>query len=255
MGTLLLANRRVMALSLDEGDVHVWTSHVESRSAELSHLRSLLSSDECDRADRFTFERHQQAFVVARGTLREVLASYVDVQPQNVSFVYGAHGKPALASAALQFNASHSGDRIVIAVTRVSQVGVDIEQHRPVEYLELAERFFSPREIDVLRAAGAENLAPMFDRCWTRKEAYVKARGRGLSLPLRDFAVSLGADAGAGLVWSREGDAELQRWELRPLDMDAEHTAALVVERPVRELRRFECGAVKEPERGETGFA
>ena len=229
-----------MTPSLYEGDVHVWTSHVESRRSELPRLRSLLSSDECDRADRFAFEQHRRAFVVARATLRDVLARYVDLEPQDVSFVYGEHGKPALASAHVRFNASHSSDRIVIAVTRAADVGVDIEHHRPVEYLELAERFFSPREIDVLRTAGAENLAPMFYRCWTRKEAYVKARGQGLSLPLRDFAVSLTADISPALVWSRAGDSELQRWELHPLQLDADYTAAVVVERPVKKLRRFE---------------
>ena len=229
-----------MTPSLDDGDVHIWTGHVDSRLAELSQLRSLLSNDEGDRADRFRFERHHQAFVIARAMLREVLASYVHLEAQDVSFVYGDHGKPALASSVLQFNASHSGDRIVVAVTRAAHVGVDVEHHRPLEYLELAERFFSEWEIDVLRAAGPDDLVQMFFRCWTRKEAYVKARGHGLSLPLRDFAVSLGADVSQVLVWSSEGAAEVERWELRELSLDVDYTAAVVVERPVTELRRFE---------------
>ena len=230
-----------MTPSLPHGDVHVWTSHVESRLDELRRLRSVLSSDECQRADRFKFERHQRAFIVARATLREVLASYLHLAPQDVAFVYGEHGKPALASADVQFNTSHSGDRIVIAVTRAAQVGVDIEHHRPVGYLELAERFFSQREVDVLRALDAENLATMFYRCWTRKEAYVKARGQGLSLPLRDFAVSLTTGVSPALVWNREGDSELERWELHPLALDPDYTVAVVVERRVKELRGFEC--------------
>jgi 4'-phosphopantetheinyl transferase len=192
-----------MTPSLHDGDVHTWTGHVESRLAEVPQLRSLLSNDERDRADGFRFERHRRAFVIARAALREVLASYVHLNPQDVSFVYGEHGKPALASSELQFNASHSGDRIVVAVTRAA---AGRRRHRTAPAARVPRAVgtvFSEREIDVVRAAGADDLAPTFFRCWTRKEAYVKARGQGLSL---------------------HGD----------------YTTALVVERPVTELRRFE---------------
>ena len=212
---------------------------MDSRLAELSQLRSLLSHDECDRADRFRFERHRQAFVIARAMLREVLASYIDQEAGECVVRVREHGKPAVASAELQFNASHSDDLVLVAVTRAAHVGVDIEHHRPLEYLELAERFFSEHEVAILRAAGPDDLAQMFFRCWTRKEAYVKARGQGLSLPLRDFAVSLDADVSPALVWSSEGAAEVERWELRDLSLGSDYTAAIVVERPVTEVRRF----------------
>ena len=182
----------------------------------------MLTVDERQRAERYIFERDRTHFVVARGLLRVLLGRYLRQEPQYLRFTYGPHGKPALATdtggGALGFNVSHSHGLALYAVTRGREVGVDVERIRPeVAQEKIAERFFSPREVTVLRALPTPLQAAAFFACWTRKEAYIKAKGEGLALPLDQFDVSLAPGEPAALSHTAWDPQEAACWALQDL--------------------------------------
>ena len=157
---------------------------VESLDVDDAPLRALLSPDEQQRAARLVFREDRRRYIVARARLRQLLGARLDAGPETLHFVYSEHGKPALAAGELRFNLSHCEDVAVYAFADGREVGVDVEREREVEDAEaIAERCFSPAERDACRALG-------FLYCWTRKEAFVKALGSGLSSPLPELDVS-----------------------------------------------------------------
>ena len=198
--------------------VHIWRASLEFDSAQLESFARTLSDDERTRAQRFLFERDRNSFIAARGILRDLLARYSGCVPRNIEFVYGPHGKPALADRAtpylLRFNLSHSHGLALIAVTREREIGVDVEKIQPERAgEEIANRYFSPAEAEELRTLPADLRPEGFFLCWTRKEAYVKALGEGLRFPLDRFQVSLSPGKPAQL----HGDAGL-RWSIEAFD-------------------------------------
>src|SRR5580704_12029589 len=179
-------------LSLPEDEVQLWRIDLEAVGADESRWRKTLSPDELDRASRFHFPRDRQRFAASRSQLRILLAGYLGIDPAAVSFSYSEKGKPSLGAAHagsnLQFNISHSGGVTLLAFARGREIGVDVEQLRSdFEVEAIARRFFSPSEQRQLAALPAEKSVDAFFRCWTRKEAYIKAIGDGLSLPLDQF--------------------------------------------------------------------
>src|SRR5262249_26367386 len=151
----------------------------------LTRLREILADDERRRADRFHFEKDCRHFTAARGAMRILLAGYLAHRPEEVRFAYSNYGKPRLAAESkLCFNLTHSQGLALLAVTRGREIGVDVERLREMERdgEPLAERFFSPREAAVLRSLPTRLRREAFFHCWTRKEAYIKAHGMGLSL-------------------------------------------------------------------------
>lgn len=158
------------------GEVHCWRVDLDVTPATAAGLHATLTCDERDRSERLRFERDQRRFVVARGALRGVLGRYVDTPPDQIRFAYNAFGKPELSSefgSRLKFNLSHSADLALIAVAADAAVGVDVERVREGNYADVARYLFSPAEVGL----GAE----AFFSCWTKREAYVKARGEGLA--------------------------------------------------------------------------
>lgn len=181
--------------------VDLWTWDLDAPVAAAAV--ATLSDDERARAARFVHDRDRRRYVAGRARLRAILADYMGRPAEVLRFRYGAHGKPALDDAGdLCFNLSHTGDLAALAVTRGHELGVDIERAEPVRE-DVASRFFSVREQAALRQAPADDQVRGFHRIWTRKEAFVKALGEGLSTPLAAFAVTLDDDAPA-LAW-REG--------------------------------------------------
>ncbi len=177
-------------------EIHVWHADLARSDEERVRWEANLSPDEKERADRFHFVKDRNRFVVARGLLRELLGRYLRQAPASLEFSYGEYGKPSLsgenASSGLCFNLSHSSDLAVYAVARERNLGIDVERIRPEAASDrIAERFFSPREVNDLRTLPAEARVEGFFHCWTRKEAYLKATGMGLQIPLRGFAVSV----------------------------------------------------------------
>lgn len=199
-------------------------------AVETRRLEGLLSSEERARAASFRFGRHRERFIVGRGRLRELLGEVTGRDPRALSIVYGLNGKPEVAESRVRFNLSHCEDFALLAVTWGRAVGVDVERLRPVADRELvAERFFSRPEVQALSRVPVVHRDVAFLRCWTRKEAYLKALGGGLSLDLAAFAVSLGRDD-ACLAWAENAD-ELDRWSLVDVsDRCPGHVAAIVLE-------------------------
>jgi 4'-phosphopantetheinyl transferase len=176
-------------------DVHVWRIDLDQSEAELRHLATTLSSDESARAERFYFPEHRQRFIAGRGSLRTILSGYLGIAPQEVQFDYEPRGKPLLASkfanSGLSFNLSHSQNLALCAVSKNRQIGIDLEYIRPMSDLEsLAQRFFLPREYDVVRSLPPEQKSSVFFRYWTCKEAYLKATGEGIA-QLEQVEISL----------------------------------------------------------------
>jgi 4'-phosphopantetheinyl transferase len=220
--------------SLSESEVHVWRVALLQPSPVVQELWHTLDQGERNRAERFRFQRDRERFIVAHGRLRAILGGYLGVAPERLSLCYGAHGKPALApecGAALSFNMSHAHELALYAIALERSVGVDIEHMRPgIADIAIAERFFSPREVAALQAIPDAERSLAFFTCWTRKEAYIKARGEGLSLPLDQFEVSLTPGAPAALLDVAGDQQERDRWELHALDPGPGYVAALMVE-------------------------
>jgi medium-chain acyl-[acyl-carrier-protein] hydrolase len=216
-----------------ENEVHVWNVDLKENVEKICRLERLLCADERERAARFHFQRDRERFIVGRGALRCIVGNYLKREPAEIALCYNSNGKPILNRTAadidLRFNLAHSGDQALIALAVGRSLGVDLEQIRPdVECAELAERYFSPRESAALLALPATERVPAFFACWARKEAYVKAQGLGLSLPLDQFSVSL--DEPARLLSTEHNPAELERWELHELLPAPGYVGALAVE-------------------------
>ncbi len=207
------------------GEVHVWRAWLDVCTEVFGRLEASLAPDERERAARFRFARDRERFVAARGILRDILARYLGVNAAAPRFRYGEAGKPALeGSPELRFNASHSHGLGLYAVALGRDVGIDVELIRPGPAGErIAERFFYPSETASLRALPEEQQAGAFFRIWTRKEAYIKAVGKGLSIPLNSFAAE-----------------EVPGWGVRDLDPDPRYRAAIAVEGEGWSLREFE---------------
>lgn len=220
---------------IEDEDVHVWRVALDQPEEIRLDLERCLAAGEHERAARFHFQRDRDHFIVARGCLRQILGSYLQAAPDRLNFSYSPYGKPYLTGPStpdgLQFNLSHSHSLALIAVTRGRQVGVDIEYTgRELADEQIARRFFSVAEVAALLALPRPIQIEAFFTCWTRKEAYIKARGEGLSLPLDQFDVTLAPGQPAVLLATRPDAQEVRRWTLRELEPGPGYAAALAVE-------------------------
>jgi 4'-phosphopantetheinyl transferase len=182
--------------SLTNGEVHVWAVRLDVGGAWEADSQKLLVGGEIERANKFVLEKPRRNFVTSRAALRSILGGYLGQQPHELAIVANSNGKPQLHIGALGFNLTHSEDLALIAVTRGCEIGVDVESVRPIERLaDLARRNFHPAEITAVDAAAAADAPSVFLRCWTRKEAVLKALGAGLRSPLAEFdTLSLASD-------------------------------------------------------------
>jgi 4'-phosphopantetheinyl transferase len=215
-------------------EIHVWLLSLDDAGGGPDLPASPLDAEERARAGRFRFERDRDRFVRCRAALRALLARYLGRPAASVRLALGPHGKPRLAEGdeALQFNVSHSDERAVLAFAAGRAVGVDVERIDPRRASDdIAERFFSADEAASVRKAPGEARSELFFRCWTRKEAYLKARGEGFALPLSSFSVPLDSPSPSRLSRSDQGEAEIARWEIRDLPGIPGYAAALVLER------------------------
>jgi 4'-phosphopantetheinyl transferase len=227
------------------GDVHVWRIGLVQPERVIQHYRKLLAANEIERADRFYFAKDRTRFTIARGAMRQLLGTYLGLAPHAIGFVYGPHGKPDLAApqnaSGLRFNLSHSGEIALLAVARNMELGVDVEQIRPdFSSGEIATRFFSPEECAKLGALPAEETVNAFFNCWTRKEAYIKARGEGLFIPLDSFEVAFAPGEEPALLQVKSGDEFFARWRFHALHPGPGYKAALAVEGKNHVLRLWE---------------
>jgi 4'-phosphopantetheinyl transferase len=213
-------------------EIHVWAATLAS--PELDRLAATLSSDERDRAARFKFDKHRNRFTVGRGTLREVLAHYLKIDPSALRFGYSTNGKPELesefASAGIHFNLAHSEDLALIAITKIGPVGVDVECVRPVNNVdELVARFFSPREDALFQKVPEPEKPAAFFNLWTRKEALLKATGEGITRSLSLVEVSFLPGEPARLLAVSGDLAKAAAWGLRELSPAAGFAGAVAI--------------------------
>jgi len=233
--------------------VHLWCARLRLPSPVEQRLRRSLGDDERARAARFVVAQDRARYVAAHGLLRHVLGCYLKTPPERVRYRIAPRGKPSLVSHAgappLQFNLSHSDDLALVAVTLRRNVGVDLERvHRGRDVMGISERFFAPREAAALKALPPGARTAAFYRCWTRKEAYLKARGDGLSLPLDSFEVSLAPTEPAALLRSAQGLREVRRWTLLGLAPAPGYVAALAVEGGARRVVCWRLEVPRTPE-------
>lgn len=219
--------------------MHVWHSNLESPE-NACRLEPLLSPDEIQRAYRFRFAEHRRRFIIARGCLRQLLGAYLELPAHEIFFTYSREGKPSLDArhkSDVRFNVSHSGELAAFGFAQGRQIGIDVEMiRRDVEVDEIPKRFFSPAEQKMLDSLEGEEKYQGFFRCWTRKEAFVKAIGSGLSLPLRDFDVSLLPGKPAELLATRPDASLAAQWSMASLDLGQDSAAAVIVEGDLDEL-------------------
>jgi 4'-phosphopantetheinyl transferase len=215
---------------LPEDEVHVWRTTLAMAAPGFAELLRILSPDERERALRFHFEIDQQRSVIGRGYLRLLLGRILGMPAESLRFESNKFGKPSLVTKhrLLQFNVSHSGELILIAIARRRAVGVDVERIRTdLELDSIAARFFSANECKILNSLVGQARYEAFFACWTRKEAYVKATGLGLSLALDQFDVSLLPHEEPRLLATRNNPLDASQWRLRELDLSSDYVAAL----------------------------
>jgi len=221
-------------VKLSRDEIHVWSASLDIGSEQLAELERTLSPDEMARARRFYFERDRQKYIGRRGILRAILATYLETKPSAIRFLYNEFGKPRLEGSqeahGLSFNLSHSGALNLVAVGIDREVGVDIELiNSSVSSDELARRFFSPNEVATLEALPQSLRLAGFFKCWARKEAFIKARGMGLSIPLDSFDVSPIQGETVALIRTANS-AYLSNWRVEDLNIDPGSAAALAAD-------------------------
>jgi 4'-phosphopantetheinyl transferase len=220
--------------TLESDEIHVWHAEVSAIEASKLASRSLLSEDEISRMQRFHFEKDRQNFIFCRSMLRILLASYLGSSPAELRFAYSAHGKPSLATSSdgLEFNLSHSNGNLLAAIALDRKVGVDIEcLNRDLNVLEISRRFFSATEKHAIEILPEDLQHEAFFSCWTRKEAFVKARGEGLSLSLDCFDVSIIPENEAVSLATRPEASAASGWALHSLNCFPGYRAAVAVEK------------------------
>lgn len=209
-----------------EGEVHLWWIDLDLPESEVLSARQYLDPDELRRADRFRFDRHRRRFIVRRAQLRRLLGDYLGITAREVRFELGERGKPSLAPelmaelpAALEFNLSDSADVAVVGFQLGQELGVDVEVVREMrDALSISRHFFAEPEQEVLAAQPKTEIDRTFFRCWTRKEAYIKAVGQGLALPLDSFIVSMAPDSPSEFLGFVGYPGEEKEWSLFHLE-------------------------------------
>ncbi len=228
--------------------VDLWLARLDTFGDVERRYMSLLSLDELERASSFRFDSHRDAFCIGRGLLRLILARYLSVAPQKIYLQYSAYGRPALGgkeAGVLEFNLAHSGEWVLYAISLPRRIGVDIERVQTRDDLmQLAQSFFASEEIQSLLALPAEQRASAFYACWTRKEAFIKALGKGLSYPLDGFCVSVAPGETARLLAVRDGLEIASNWSLFDIPFGPDYRAALALDGPVRKINYWDCSDI-----------
>jgi 4'-phosphopantetheinyl transferase len=193
---ILSVLRSTPEIQITEREVHIWAEQLTSAPESIAAVKELLSKEERNRADRFCYRRGHDLYVAAHARLRQILSRYTGFEPGKLDFKKTEFGKPSLNPVMnerqIDFNLSHSGDWLLIGIARNTRIGVDIEEIRPESATDdVAARFFSDREYAELQSLPTDERIVAFFKCWTRKEAYLKALGCGLSVSTRDFDVTL----------------------------------------------------------------
>ena len=207
--------------------IDVWTAPLTLSAGTAHRISAFLSQEERRTSETFRFERDRDRFIARRVFARSVLSSYLECEPAELCFAFGANGKPELAatSSALHFNLTHTGDFVALAVSQECELGIDVEElerSTEIEIDDLAADYFSNGERKLLESCSSDQRRRTFLQIWTRKEAYIKALGCGLSRPLTSF------DASAGII-TEDGQVPDSAWQVIDLDLGPAYVAALAI--------------------------
>jgi 4'-phosphopantetheinyl transferase len=220
-------------MQIETNEIHIWSADLAISEAQLSDKFALLSPDEIKRANRFRFPIHKQRFIAARSMLRNLIGLYTGVLPEEIIFSYDPNGKPFLQFPDLtriKFNLSHSDDVAVYAFTLDHPIGIDIEKIESGYNAEVTERFFTPQENAALLNLPPEERPAGFYRIWSRKEAVIKAVGKGLAIPLSSFSVSVNDDFETVMIDNNE------RWSLLPVFLQSAYQSAVATNQIVKKV-------------------
>jgi len=223
-------------LSLPRNEIHIWCASLDVPSSTARSLLKLLSPDEVDRADSFYFEPERSRFIIRRGCLRMILSRYLGVLPEGLCYLYNSFGKPSLntktAQNGIYFNVSHSNELALFAFSMQKEIGVDIEYIRSdIEIDQIAQTLFSSPEKHSLDSLTDRDKLEGFYNCWTRKEAFIKAIGMGLSIPLDQFDVSLVPGEAPFLLALRSELTDIEKWTILDLQPAPGYVGALAIEK------------------------
>lgn len=224
-------------ITLSENEIHIYKSLLIKSPSEISEYNKILSSDEKERAGRFKFEKHRNRFIAGRGLLRQILSRYLKIHPSEIKFSYEEKGKPFLKDNRIRFNLAHSNEFAVYAIMMDNEVGIDLEFKKEMtDALEIGKRFFSAGEFEELKNLKGSDIETGFFNCWTRKEAFIKAIGEGLSYPLSDFSVTLKPGVEPEFLWIKKNPEEVKEWSLHNIEINNDYISALAVKLKNAEL-------------------
>jgi len=229
--------------SLIENEINLWLINLKLEKDSVEKLKKNLSSNEIDRANRFHFKKDKNSFIIARSSLRIILSKYLLIAPRDILFNYNKYGKPFLDGPIkkdINFNLSHSKDFALIGLTKYGKIGVDIEYiNCDLKIKEIVNNYFSENEIVELFNLPIEKQNNGFFSCWTRKEAYIKAKGKGLSIPLTSFDVTLEQDSPRIARIENENENNLENWKLYNQKIDNNYCAAIANYGEMKNIERY----------------
>ena len=243
-------------LVLGPDEVHIWRGNLDLSRERVEKLALTLSTDEVERANRFYFQQHKERFIVGRGTLRTILASYLKTDPVTLQFEYNKRGKPRLggdfSGHELQFNLSHSEGLVLYGFTRGHLLGIDVEYLSAGKDIEgIAQRFFTPREYAIIKELAEPEKQKAFFRCWTAKEAYLKAVGSGLAGSINSIEVSFLTEEAIELLSIDKNSQAAANWSLLNIPLSQDYIATLaikvLVSRKAAKMQRLNFLLIKCP--------
>src|SRR5262245_9653237 len=231
-------------IELGSDEVHIWRASLDQNAKIITNLAALLSQSEYQRAVKYHRSVDSDRFIVGRGILRKIISAYLGLSPGKLQVSYNEYGKLAISDDQndrdLNFNLSHSGELARYAVTRERVVGIDIEYIRKnFATLEIAEHFFSMDELAALKSLPVDLRTTGFFTCWSRKEAFIKAKGMGVSYPLGRFTVSLAPDEPPALLKVDDDEREAGQWKMYELRPGAGYVATMLVTEPQISLKYY----------------
>lgn len=227
-------------LTLEANQVDIWRLSLELVPDSVKSDLSSLSAEEAEKADSFKFDKDKHRYIVSHTFVRNVLSRYLNVDPVTIEFDVNEYGKPSIKDGGVEFNMSHSVDYVLMAVTNAGRIGIDIEQIRMgIASHVIVRQYFSPAEVEELQSLpNEEDRVNAFFVGWSRKEAYIKAHGLGLALPLESFDVSF-TEKQPFLRATRPDAEEAKKWTLRTIEIDSAYKAAMCVENTNELTYRF----------------
>lgn len=217
-------------MNIVKNEIHIYRINLKKFDNCIDEPAVLLSADEISKAGNYKFEKDRFTYTACRKFLRKILSGYVSESPDMINFSYSEHGKPFLRDSPVKFNLAHSNFQVVYAVSIDTEVGIDIEYKKKIpDAFHIAERFFSQYEKDDLKKVAGEKTEEVFYNCWTRKEAFIKATGKGLSMPLDEFSVSILPGEKPELLWLKSNPEDVKEWSLFDIHVSTDYKASLAV--------------------------